>query len=95
MLNELILKAMRSLDNPKLFTTTTKEWRQSAYSSTTVYPYATYAASQAADAVYYADTANYADAADSIDTANYWLDRHFYKTGEDKQDYINEVERLR
>lgn len=50
---------------------------------------ATYAAYTAAAA--YAAYATYA--ADAADAAAYWVDIYFKRTGEDKQDYINYLNR--
>ena len=80
-MNIFILKAMRALDNPELFTK--DEMWENATDAFAV------AAAAAYTAYYAADDATYAY------TANYWLDRYFKETEENKQDYINEVERLK
>jgi len=99
---------MRSLDNPELFTQAEKKvnWRSAAYDADAAYDAAAYdavydaayAAADAAAAVY--DAAAAADAAYAAyayaDAATeHWVGEFFNKTGEDKQTYINEVERLK
>tara|TARA_R110000851_G_scaffold283751_2_gene437301 strand:+ start:196 stop:444 length:249 start_codon:yes stop_codon:yes gene_type:complete len=82
-MNEFVLKTMRQIDNPFLFTK--NEMRNNAddalYDDSIDWDTAWPAAEAAAD--------------DDYLTANYWVDRYFKKTKENKQDYINEVERLR
>ena len=73
---------MRSLDNPELFTEQEKaENKESAFGSDAAYN-AVYAAYAAANAVTNA-------------TVEYWVNKFFERTGEDKQVYIDEVERLK
>ena len=60
-----------------------------AYGAVDVVYTAVYNAVDVADAAYTAYTAYTADAAE------YWIGEFFNKTGEDKQTYINEVERLK
>jgi len=79
-MNKHILFVMRNLDNSELFTQEEKEVnRKSAYAA-----YAAYTAAYAA-----ADTA-----ADDAFT-EWWVNEFFERSGEDKQTYIDEVERLR
>ena len=88
-MNKHILFVMRSLDNPKLFAQEEKEAnnRNAADAAAN----AAYAAYDAYDAA-----ADAADAApDSAADAEYWVNIFFERTGEDKQVYINEVERLK
>ena len=81
-MNKHILFVMRSLDNPELFTEQEKaENKESAFGSDAAYN-AVYAAYAAANAVTNA-------------TVEYWVNKFFERTGEDKQVYINEVERLK
>ena len=106
-MNEFILKAMRYVDNSELFTREEMvKNRNSAEEAGDIAAilhdcvedtgfayvdaidataYAAYAASYAADIVYNADD-TYTD---------YAIDQYFKTTGENKQDYIDEVERLR
>ena len=79
-MNIFILKSMRYLDNTELFTK--DEMWENAYDAW---------AADAADAA--AAVATYAVAAAA--RAEYWIDEYFRITEEDKQDYINEVERLK
>ena len=81
-MNIFILKTMRYLDNPELFTVA--EMKKDA-SDAHAYATSTAAASSTAVAV---------DFETSTD-ANYWLNKYFKESYEDKQNYINEVERLR
>ena len=108
-MNKHILFVMRSLDNPELFTQAEKKvnWRSAAYDADAAYDAAAYdavydaayAAADAAAAVYdaaaAADAAYAAYAAHTADVAEHWVGEFFNKTGEDKQTYINEVERLK
>ena len=48
-----------------------------------------------ADAAAYAADATYAVDDKVISKIDHWLSRYFQTTGEDRQEYINEVERLR
>ena len=82
-MNIFILKAMRYLDKPELFTE--DEMKKNASDAVDVYT-----AAVACSATYAVDDVDY-----DVDYANHWIDKYFKKTGEDKQDYINEVERLR
>tara|TARA_R110000737_G_scaffold313751_1_gene323293 strand:+ start:49 stop:378 length:330 start_codon:yes stop_codon:yes gene_type:complete len=106
-MNIFILKAMRYLDNPELFTND-EMWENvsdaadaDAYSfaNTSVAGYdADYATVAAANAT--ADTANaYSNYGGNAYVyeyiANRWINEYFKATGEDKQAYINEVERLK
>ena len=52
---------------------------------------AAYATTAAAAAAAYATT----DADDVADDVDYWIDMYFKKTGENKQDYIDEIKRLK
>jgi hypothetical protein len=75
---------MRYMDNPELFSD--EEMRENDTEA--------YAAAEAAayTAAYTAEAAAYADAA-NID--KYWVNKYFKFTDENKQDYTNEVERLK
>ena len=91
-MNIFILKAMQYLDNPGLFTKD-EMWENAAAADAAIDAGVDYnAADTAADvAVATADVFYDAD----YDYANHWLDEYFKITGEDKQNYINEVERLK
>jgi len=52
-----------------------------------------YAANSAANAIAYDATADYATAAYAAAYVDYWLDEYFQRTGESKQDYIDEIVR--
>tara|TARA_R110000851_G_scaffold23315_3_gene68355 strand:+ start:330 stop:647 length:318 start_codon:yes stop_codon:yes gene_type:complete len=105
-MNIFILKDMRYLDNPELFTVA--EMRENATDAYATYSFATasavdYVAATAA-AYAFAATSTTDSCADSVaattydadyDYTNYWIDEYFKITGEDRQLYINEVERLR
>ena len=80
-MNIFILKSMRYLDNPELFTSA-EMWENANNAAI-------------ADCDYAAAATAYADAAYDVSDADYWIDKYFKVTSEDKQDYINEVERLR
>jgi len=97
-MNKHILFVMRSLDNPELFTQEEKEGNKksaaaafyaavAAYADTAAYSAAAEAAAVAA--------ANTAYAAYDNDWAEYWVNKFFKRAGEDKQTYIDEVERLK
>ena len=100
-MNIFILKTMRYLDNPELFTVA--EMKKNASDADAAAANAAAAAAYAAVAAYYADAgaadadayAAYDDAAAAAVRTKRWLDKYFKVTGEDKQDYINEVERLK
>ena len=85
---------MRNLDNPELFTREQKEDNRKSSLTANAAAAADAAAANAADAN--AAYAAYA-AADAADAANaeYWVNLFFKKSGEDKQTYIDEVERLK
>tara|TARA_R110000764_G_C10793549_1_gene357937 strand:- start:314 stop:586 length:273 start_codon:yes stop_codon:yes gene_type:complete len=90
-MNIFILKAIRYLDNPELFTDEEMWENASAANYTdndTAAAYTTYAVATHAANFAYSPTLY-------SPTLCYWLDEYFIITGEDKQDYINEVERLR
>ena len=92
-MNIFVLKSMQYLDNPELFTSV-EMWENANNAWAVVDNDGDYDADCAASATTnaaYATADSYADAAH----ANYWLDKYFKETGEDKQTYINEVERLR
>ena len=100
-MNEHILFVMRSLDNPELFTQEEKEANKK--SSLTAAAAAadaaalTVAAADAAAADFYAAdaAADTADAAAAAAGVKHWVNKFFERSGEDKQTYINEVERLK
>jgi len=90
-MNKHILFVMRNLDNSELFTQEEKEVNRksahAAYSATV----AAYAGSGAA-----AEAAAAAVAAEwAAEWAEYWVNKFFKRAGEDKQTYIDEVERLK
>ena len=96
-MNKHILFVMRNLDNPELFTQEEKEVNRKSANTAYVAAYAgaAYAAYDAADAAAY-DAAYAAAAYAAYDAAaEHWVGEFFNKTGEDKQTYINEVERLK
>jgi len=87
---------MRSLDNPELFTQAEKEANKN--SAAAAYIAADTAAADAA--AYVAVAADYIAAAAAYIAAaaadaKYWVNKFFGRSGEDKQTYIDEVERLR
>ena len=93
-----MLFVMRSLPNPELFTQEEKEVnRKSAADYAAADDDATTATAYAADyTAAYADTAAYAaDAAYAYAAAERWVKEFFERSGEDKQTYIDEVERLK
>ena len=95
-MDKFILKVMRHLDNPELFTK--DEMWENANNAWAVADAAdaAWVAYAAADAYYAAyATTSYATTSYAVSDANYWIDEYFKKTKENKQDYINEVERLR
>ena len=90
-MNKHILMAMDSLANPGKYTfEQLRENRDDAYADYDAV-YAAYAAADAADAAYifavYAYNPTYANNVN----ANYWLNRYFKRSGENKQDYIDEI----
>ena len=108
-MNKHILFVMRNLDNPELFTREQKEDNRkssltanaaaaadaaAANAADANAAYAAYAAADAADAANAYAAYAAADAADAAN-AEYWVNLFFKKSGEDKQTYIDEVERLK
>ena len=91
-MNKHILFVMRSLDNPELFTQEQKEAnRKSAAAAQAAYT---------ANTAYSAVWAAYFAAADAADTAydtatECWVNKFFERAGEDRQEYTDEVKRLR
>ena len=81
---------MRNLDNPELFTQEEKEGNRksanAAYAATAAYV-------NTADNTAYAAYAADADVADA--STEWWVNEFLERSGEDKQTYINEVERLK
>jgi len=99
-MNKHILFVMRSLDNPELFTQAEKEANKNSAltAADDAYVYiadaAVYMAYGAFDAaVYIADAAT--DWAAACADAERCINKFFERAGEDKQTYIDEVERLR
>ena len=96
-MNEFILFVMDDLANPSKYTQEQKEAnRESAYTTSRHAANAAAAAADAADAsdaAYAAYAADTAAAASDADT-DYWINRYFERTGEDKQLYVNEIERI-
>ena len=88
-MDKFVLKVMQYLDNPELFTE--DEMWEDAYNAWAVADAATNANAYAVAAT----VGSAAHAAYAYADAEYWLDKYFKITGEDKQGYINEVERLR
>ena len=91
-MNKFILKIMRQIDNPKLFTND-----QMVNNAKAAYLVAVHANTVNTVNTVYANYVNIAAkaAVDDVDEVKYWVAKFFEFTGEDKQDYINEVERLR
>ena len=106
-MNKYILKVMRYIDNPDLFTSEDMQSNvyDAASDSRIATRIATRMAANAANAAYTANAANAANATYTAYTANaanatnaaayYAIDWYFKRTGEDKERYNNEVERLR
>ena len=91
-MNEHILFVMRNLDNTELFTQEEKEVNRKSANTA-------YAANTAAAASVYAAAAVAAVAADAAaDTAEgnaeYWINEFFERSGEDKQTYIDEINKM-
>jgi len=80
---------MRYIDNKELFSV--EEMREN---DTEAYA-AAEAAEAAADATYADATYADADYAHAANIAKYWANEYFKISGENKQDYINEVKRLK
>ena len=95
-MNIFILKTMRYLDNPELLTKEEmKKDATAAYADDVDYD--VYTADNAGAANYAAYAAVYAVAyavSGAVDS-ELWIDKYFKITKENKQNYINEVERLR
>mgnify|MGYP003649113001 CR=1 FL=1 len=107
-MNDYILKVMRYMDNPELFTC--EEMEQNSKNALAVYDssfhaeygYDAFLATQAdVLAIKYA-TARTAAYATSLATvkhlvlyAEFWMNIYFKNTGENKENYIKEVERLK
>ena len=97
-MNKHILFVMRSLDNPELFTQEEKEANiksslTAAVAAAVAAADAAVAAADAADAAAaYTDdaAAAYADEGD----AEYWINEFFERSGEDKQTYIDEINKM-
>lgn len=84
-MNKNILFVMRDLDNHYLFTQEEKDNNKlSANNSTASDNLTTLYVTSASAAVDY-----------TVNATRYWLKKYFEVTGEDKQDYINEVQRLK
>ena len=103
-MNEFILKTMRSLDDPELFTVSEMRRNAEAAAINFIAIDTITAVADAADAAaYYARNAAraYADYVTgaiyvaAVLDASQWLERYFKLSGENKQLYINEVERLK
>ena len=90
-MNKHILFVMRNLDNPELFTQEEKEVNRK--SANTAYAANTANTANTAYAAYAA--ADVADVADVYASTEWWVNEFFERSGEDKQTYIDEVERLR
>ena len=90
-----ILKVMQYLGNPELFTVAEMKKNTSDAHAAAYAVYATYAADANAVSAAVSAAVAYTAVAYDTDYTNYWIDQYFKVTGEDKQDYINEVERLR
>ena len=91
-MNQQILFKMRDMDNPKLFT-------QEERDANIRHVYETYLAADtdtrefftAADATYAVDD----KVTSELHTTEDWLVSYFKSSGEDRQEYIDEVERLK
>jgi len=92
-MNKHILFVMRNLDNSELFTQEEKEANKKSAHAAYSGAAAAYAGA-AAEAAYAANTADAAAVADAV-AAEYWINEFFERSGEDKQTYIDEVERLK
>ena len=88
-MNKHILFVMRSLDNPELFTQEEKEVNRKSANTA-------YAANTAAAASVYAAAAVAAanSAANSAAFTEYWVNKFFKRSGEDKQTYIDEINKM-
>lgn len=78
------------MDNPELFSD--EEMRENDTEAYAAAEAAAYTAAYTAEAAAYAADADYAHAAN---IAKYWANEYFKISGENKQDYVNEVERLK
>ena len=99
-MNEHILFVMRNLDNTELFTQEEKEVnRKSAHAVAAATAAYTNTAANTANTAYAAyaayAAADVADVADVYASTEWWVNEFFERSGEDKQTYIDEVERLR
>ena len=91
-MNKYILKVMRYIDNPQAFTS--EEMQANANASGGYLANAAAYAAHTANAYAVEYAAHAAAYADTYATT-YAIDRFFKSTGEDKESYNNEVERLR
>ena len=90
-MNKHILMTMDSLANPGKYTIEQLKECSSATTAASYYA-ANYAVAYAVDAAaYYAVSTGAADACVAYDNANYWLYIYFKRSGENKQDYIDEI----
>ena len=104
MMNKHILFVMRNLDNPELFTQEEKEGnRKSAHAaySAAVAAYSAAVAAEAAewaaaDAAYAVADAAYAAAVAAAYAADveHWVNKFFERSGEDRQTYIDEINKM-
>ena len=91
-MNIFVLRTMRYLDNPELFTSD-EMWENANNAHAIANAYIAtiagvdFSVANAATAAYDADFDD--------DYTNYCIDKYFKKTNEDRQTYINEVERLK
>jgi hypothetical protein len=91
-MNKHILKVMRYIDNPEL--SSVEEMMENDDEANAVYAANANAANaNAAHASAYAANANAANA--NAAKAEHWVNEYFKRSSENKQDYTNEVERLK
>ena len=90
-MNKHILFVMRNLDNSELFTQEEKEGNKKSANTA-------YAANTAAASVYAAAAVAAVAADAAADTAEgdaeYWINEFFERSGEDKQTYIDEINKM-
>ena len=94
-MNKYILFVMRDRDNPELFTEEEKNNNKAEafYEAPADYDFISVEGVSAYDAA----TASYYITSPTYDTSeiDHWLSRYFQTTGEDRQEYADEVERLK
>tara|TARA_R110002020_G_scaffold177932_2_gene370689 strand:- start:284 stop:595 length:312 start_codon:yes stop_codon:yes gene_type:complete len=101
-MNKQMLMTMDSLANPKKYTIEQlRDNRDAAAADNAFYAadaaYAFYAADTAYAAAYaasYADNAAATAARATADTAEIWVNKYFARSGENKQSYIDEINKV-